>query len=176
MGDRVSEMVLLCEDDPQEQIVRRYLERCGLRTLAPTLRVRNASREVHGGNVGWVLREFPKEMEACRKRHAAHAKTVLIVVVDADQSTVADRRAQLKTNAGDPVVALIPKRQIETWIRSGLGQAVNEVDSYKNPPPKKADIRASADQIHGWARDNPAPGATCVESLRTSLPGFRTLG
>ncbi len=31
MGDRVSEMVLLCEDDPQEQIVRRYLERCGLR-------------------------------------------------------------------------------------------------------------------------------------------------
>ena len=176
MSDRVSEMVVLCEDDPQEQIVRWYLERCGLRTLAPTLRVRNASREVHGGNIGWVLREFPKEMEACRKRHAAHAKTLLIVVVDADQGTVVDRRAQLKTNAGDPIVALIPKRHIETWIRSALGDAVNENDSYKNPAPKRGNIKAAADQIHGWARGNPAPGATCVDSLRTSLPEFRTLG
>jgi hypothetical protein len=115
-------------------------------------------------------------MEACRKRHAAHAKTLLIVIVDADQSTVADRRAQLQTNTGDPVVALIPKRHIETWIRSGLGQAVNEIDSYKNPAPKKADITAAANQIHGWARGNPVPGATCVDSLRASLPGFRTLG
>jgi hypothetical protein len=176
MGDRVSEMVLLCEDDPQEQIVRRYLGRCGLRTMAPTLRVRNASREVYGGNVDWVLKEFPKEVAACRRRHAAHAKTLLIVVVDADEGRVVDRRAELPTNAGDPVVALIPKRHIETWIRSALGQAANESDSYKNPPPAKADIRAAADQIHGWARNNPAPGATCVDSLRTSLPEFRLLG
>ena len=176
MSERVSEMVLLCEDDPQEQMVRRYLDRCGFRTLEPTLRVRNASREVYGGNIGCVLREFPREMEACRKRHAVHAKTLLIVVVDADENTVVERRSQLRTNAGDPIVALIPKRHIETWIRSALGDAVNEKDSYKNPPPKKADIRTAADQIHGWARGNPAPGATCVDSLRTSLPEFRTLG
>lgn len=176
MSDRVSEIVLLCEDDPQEQIVRRYLERCGLRTLPPTLRVRNASREVHGGNIGWVLGEFPKEMEACRKRHVAHAKTLLIVVVDADHGTVVERRTQLKTNDGDPMVALIPKRHIETWIRSALGNAVNENDSYKNPALKKAEIRSAADQIHGWARGVPAPGPTCVDSLRVSLPAFRTLG
>ena len=176
MSDRVSEMVLLCEDDPQEQLVRRYLERCGLRTFAPTLRVRNASREVHGGNVGWVLMEFPKEMDACRKRHAAHAKTRLIVVVDADQNTVADRRTQLQTNAGDPVVTLIPKRHIETWVRSCLGEPVNEIDSYKNPAPRKAEIKSAADQIHGWARGVPAPGPTCVDSLRASLSAFRTLG
>ena len=176
MTDRVSEMVLLCEDDPQAQIVRRYLDQCGLRTVEPTLRVRNASREVHGGNVSWVLNQFPKEMEACRRRHAAHARTLLIVVVDADQGTVADRRAQLHTHAGDPVVVLIPKRHIETWIRSGLGQPVNEIDSYKNPAPEKAAIRAAAHQIHGWARGNPPPGPTCVDSLRAALPGFLTLG
>jgi hypothetical protein len=169
-------MVLLCEDDPQEQMVRRYLDRCGLRTLEPTLRVRNASREVYGGNIGWVLREFPGEMEACRKRHAAHAKTLLIVVIDADENTVVDRRAQLETNAGDPAVALIPKRHIETWIRSALGQTVNEIDSYKNPAPKKADVRTAACQIHGWAHGNPAPATTCVDSLRASLPEFRRLG
>lgn len=176
MSDRVSEIVLLCEDDRQEQVVRRYLDRCGLRTLEPTLRVRNASREVHGGNIGWVLREFPMEMEACRKRHAVHAKTLLIVVVDADEKATVDRRAQLATSVGDPVVALIPKRHIETWIRAALGAPVNEIDSYKNPAPKKADIKAAAGQIHGWARNNPAPGTTCVDSLRPSLPEFRRLG
>lgn len=176
MSNRVSEVVLLCEDDPQEQLVRRYLVQCGFRTLEPTLRVKKASREVYGGNIGWVLREFPREMEVCRRRHTVNAKTLLIVVVDADQNSVVDRRAQFQTNAGDPVVALIPKRHIETWIRSSLGQAVNEIDSYKNPPPKRADIKAAAHQIHGWARGNPAPGATCVDSLRVSLPEFRKLG
>ena len=119
MADRVSEMVLLCEDDPQQQLVRRYLEKCGLRTSAPTLRIKNASREVHGGNVGWVLTQFPKEMEACRKRHATFAKTILIVIVDADEKAVAERRAQLPTAPSDPIVALIPKRHIETWIQIG---------------------------------------------------------
>jgi len=176
VSDRVSEMVLLCEDDPQEQMVRRYLDRCGFRTQEPTLRVRNASRAVHGGNVGWVLREFPKEMQVCRKRHAVHARTLLIVVVDADENSVVERRSQLETNAGDPMVALIPKRHIETWVRSALGEAVNEIDSYKKPAAKKADIKTAAAQIHGWARNNPAPGTTCVDSLRSSLPVFLTLG
>ena len=140
------------------------------------LKVRNASRAIYGGNIGWVLRVFPQEMEACRKRHEAHARTLLIVVVDADENSVLQRRAQLKTKAGDPVVVLIPKRHIETWIRSALGDAVNEIDSYKNPAAKKADIKAAAGQIHGWARNNPAPGTTCVDSLRVSLPEFRRLG
>ena len=176
MSNRISQFVLLCEDDLQEQIVRQYLTRCGHRTLEPTLRVRNASRAVYGGNVGWVLREFPREMEAWRRRHGAHAATLLIVVVDADEKTVVDRRAQLQTNAGDPIVALIPKRHIETWIRSASGQAVNEIDSYKHPAPGKRETKTAADHIYGWARGNPAPGATCVASLRVSLPEFRTLG
>lgn len=176
MPDRVSQIVLLCEDDPQEQLVRRYLDKCGLRTLEPTLRVRNASREVHGGNVTWLLREFPREMEACRKRHAAHAKTLLIVVVDADFGTVAARRAQLPTIADDPVIALIPKRHIETWVRCGLGLIVDEVADCKNPPLKKSEIKSAADVIHGWARDSPPPAAHCVDSLRTSLPALRIVG
>ena len=169
-------MVLMCEDDPQEQLVRRYLQRCGHRTLEPTLRVRNASRETHGGNVDRVLSEFPRELEACRKRHVSHAKTQLIVVVDADDHSLAERRAQLNTNDGDPVVVLIPKRHIETWIRSALGETVNEHDSYKHPEPKKQDIREAGQRIHGWAHDNPAPTDTCVASLRVSLPEFRKMG
>lgn len=177
MADRVSEIVLLCEDDPQEQIVRRYLERARVRTSPPTFRPRNASREAAGGNVGWVLKEFPKERDACRRRHAAYANTRLIVVIDADDHTVDERRRQLDVREGDdPVVVLIPKRHIETWIQSAMGHAVNETDSYKHPTPDKHDIRAAGNRIYDWAHQSPEAGATCVDSLRRALPQFRRLG
>jgi hypothetical protein len=179
VSDRVSEVILLCEDDEQERLVRAYLKRCGLRTLPPSLRPINASRQVHGGNVTWVLNAFPKELEACRKRHAAHAKTLLIVVVDADDLPVTERRSQLnnpnEVSVSDPVVVLIPKRHVETWIRAANNHVVNEIDDYKKPAPKKEEIREAANQIYGWARDNPKPGPTCVDSLRVSLPEWRKI-
>lgn len=172
-------MVLLCEDDPQEQLVRSYLKKSGLNTEPPGFFPRNASREVHGGNVGWVLREFPRELEACRWRHSRHANTLLIVVIDADDNTVAERRGDLnqrsQMSAADPIAVLIPKRHIETWIRAALGRQVNENDSYKNPEPKKSEIRAAGNEIHGWARNNPIPGPTCVDSLRVSFPEWRKI-
>ncbi len=76
----------------------------------------------------------------------------------------------------DPIVLLIPKRHIETWIRAALDEAVNENDSYKNSGPTKTDVRTAANQIHGWARGSPAPGPTCVDSLRVSLPEWRKIG
>ena len=141
---------------------------------------RNASREVHGGNVTWVLREFQRELEACRKRHAARANTLLIVVVDADNFEVVDRRGHLKADPPvsptDPLVVLIPRRHIETWIRSATNQAVNETDDFKNPEPKKSEIRDAAITIHGWARHIPPPGATCVASQSSSFPMWRKIG
>lgn len=54
--------------------------------------------------------------------------------------------------ATDPIVVLIPKRHIETWIRAALGEAVNENDGYKKPEPKKHEVRSAANEIYGWAR------------------------
>lgn len=180
MSDRVSKTILLCEDDAHERLVRSYLKVCGLHTEPPYLIPRNASRAVHGGNVSWVLREFPRELEACRKRHATRASTLLIVVVDADQLAVDVRRAELAADppwsSADPLVVLIPKRHVEAWIRAALGQTVNEADDYKLPELLKAEFRAAARIIHGWARDNPRPGSACIPSLKTSLPEWRKIG
>lgn len=179
MSDRVSETVVLCEDDPQARLVRSYLKKCGLKAKEPFLIARVASREVHGGNVGWVIKEFPKELIACRQRHI-RARTLLIVVVDADNLTVSDRQQQLDTSGAgpgeDPLVVLIPKRHIETWIRNALGNEVNEAASYKSPAPKKSEIKEAAGRIHGWARNTPEPGQICVDSLRASLPEWRRIG
>jgi hypothetical protein len=105
---------------------------------------------------------------------------MLIVVADADHHTVAERCSHLDGSIGvsytDLLVVLIPGRHVETWIRAALGYEVNEIDDYKHPTLKKDYIRAAANQIHGLARDNPEPGPTCVDSLRTSLPQWRKIG
>ena len=183
MANRASQTILLCEDDPQERLVRTYLKACGLDTVPPSFVPRNASREVHGGNVDWVRREFPKELRACRHRHAAKAETLLIVVVDADKFEVGERRGHLLADPADspvaskdPLVILIPRRHIETWIRAATGKKVNETDDYKNPEPAKSEIRAAARTIYDWARDQPKPGPTCVPSLHTSFPEWRRVG
>jgi len=180
MADRVSLTVLLCEDDVQERLVRSYLKECGLNTHPPYLIPRNASREVHGGNVGWVLREFPKELEACRQRHATRANTLLIVVIDADDFAVKDRRSHLQSDVqlagNDPVAVLDPKRHVETWIRAALGHLVNEVDDYKNPQPKKAEVRTAAKQIYGWVRDKLPAKPMGIPSLIDAMPEWRKIG
>jgi hypothetical protein len=130
-----------------------------------------------GGNVSWVLREFPRQLQACRQRHSTHANTLLVVVVDADDFEVGERQAHLAQSAArtetDPLAILIPKRHVETWIRCALGAQVNEIDDYKRPEPKKAEVRAAAKMIYGWARENPAPQPTCVPSLKNALAEWR---
>ena len=111
-------MILLCEDRLQASLVRQYIERCELNTKKPCLRRIIASEMVHGGNVAWVLREFPRQLDACRKRQT-RAKTLLIVVADADRFRVDERHgdlnralkgAELEAIAeSDPQVILIPQ-------------------------------------------------------------------
>jgi hypothetical protein len=130
--------------------------------------------------VGWVLQQFPIELRACRQRHNVRANTLLIAVADADNYEVAERRNHFQLeppiSPNDPVVILIPKRHVETWIRTALGSVVNERDDYKNPKLEKTEIRQAANAIHAWARDNPPPVATIVPSLRTALSEWRRIG
>lgn len=94
MSERVSHTVLLCEDELQARLVRSYLRRCGVTAEPPYVREKIASRTVHGGNVGWVLTEFPRELHACRQRNK-RARTLLIIVIDADEFEVAQLRREL---------------------------------------------------------------------------------
>ena len=178
MSDRFSEIILLCEDDGHAMLVKWYLKECGLKTASPNLRVRTASRVVHGGNITWVLEEFPKELPACRNRNL-RARTLLIVVIDSDNHEVEDRRGHLRADPpvsdADQVVVLIPKRHVETWIRAALGQTVDEIEDCKRPTLDRSEIRMAAKQIYDWARDNPMPGPTCVPSLHAAFPEWRKI-
>lgn len=184
MSERVSETVLLCEDDMQARLVRAFMKVSGVQTR--TLRERIASELEQGGNCRTVLNRFPEELRACRKRHQAKAKTHLIVMIDADDLSVDDRRRELldelnkldmaSLNEHDSVSLLIPKRNVETWIRALNDEESLEDENYKrSKPPDKSVVRAAARRLHEWVKPDANVGENCVPSLTLSLPEWRKI-
>ncbi len=187
MSDRVSQTIILCEDEEHERLTRAYLKRCDLTTRSPYVKPLVASREQQGGNDAWVLNRFPKELHACRQRQKHKAKTLLIVLIDADNYSVEDRRRQLFERAksagleqcteNDPVALLIPKRHIETWIRALLGENVTEEqDCKKWHSPTRDEIRQAVEKLYEWSRLNAIPSSTCCPSLAAALAEWRKIG
>jgi hypothetical protein len=186
MSDRVSQTILLCEDDTQERLTKAYLKKCNLPFGPPYVKAIVASREQQGGNVAWVLNRFPKELHACRQR-GKKAKTLLIVVIDADNHTVENRRRQVldrmatagleQFGSNEPAVLLVPKRHFETWIRALLGELVTEEQDCKAwEKPEKEALRRAALTLFEWARENATAGPTCVPSLIAALPDWKKIG
>jgi hypothetical protein len=111
------------------------------------------------------------------------AKTLLIVLVDADKDSVDDRRRQMVARVqaaelaefrdNDPVVLLIPKRHIETWLRALLGESVSEEDDCKAwQAPDRETYRLAAQTLYEWSRPNAVAGPTCVDSLQRALSSW----
>jgi hypothetical protein len=127
---------LLCEDKLQQVFVRRLLKILDFRVTTVAL---------PGGNGGaaeqYVREKFPGEVRRWRSRR--HQQNLaLVAVIDADTSTVNDRKRQLNQRLvsegmmvrqnGERVAMLVPKRNIETWIASLLGKDVDEKTDYKH--------------------------------------------
>lgn len=154
--------------------MRRYLRISGKNTREPYLIARNASRAVHGGGIQWVLGQFAAELQACRHRHYTKADTLLIVVVDADDFPVDERLSHLvaepPVTTDDPLVALIPRRHIETWLQAALGHAVNESDRYKSREASGGEVQQAASMIHRWVHGSADRPPDSVPSLTRALP------
>lgn len=177
MSDRVSQYILLGEDECHERLIRAYLRQIGVsdRMIQPII----ASQIEQGGNIRTVLDRFPDQLRSCRRRTA---RTMLIVMVDADDATPEARRQEFSGGESftdeDPLVILTPRRHGETWIASATGQVVTEEQDCKRLAglDRKETIRQAARVIHGWARAEPAADSTCVPSLRAALPAWRRIG
>jgi hypothetical protein len=135
MMSRASQIILLCEDQLQEVVIRRFLKNKG--ATHRSIRTIPYYRGVGSGEQ-FVREEYPNQIKAFRQRHA---QTLLIVVIDADTHSVTERNRQLDDaceergerprTANEAVVYFVPKRHIETWLAYLDGQDVNETDSYK---------------------------------------------
>lgn len=138
---------LLCEDAAHERFARTYLRTRGVNTrqLFPLPLTSRGSGE------HYVRTKYAREVRALRAR-GHDAQVALVVVTDADQGTVAARRASLEEAlhtdglaARTPVeriVLLIPKRNVETWVTYLNGNAVDESADYKPQTPEAFKLAA----------------------------------
>ena len=167
-------VVLLVEDDAQKVLIRRYLRAKGFVGHEITALPMASGK---GSGEQWVRKQYPQVVKQYRSR-AKMAKTILIVAINADTSSVADRTrvlAESLTNEGlypreasEKISHLIPKRNIETWIFCLTGSDVDEATDYKRDTRIELSKQA-AEKMFNWSRDVSARPAMAVPSLITGM-------
>ncbi len=104
-------------------------------------------------------------------------------MIDADTETVAGRLRQLELALAaaseparqreEPILNLVPKRHVETWVLCLNSQNVDETTEYRHDPRVSAEtIKQAAKALLRWIGPNAAIPQNCVESLREGLPEF----
>lgn len=184
MPDHPSTVVILAEGQEDQNLVWHYLKNCTPYKKKMGRVTKVALPANRGCGSQYVRERFPKEVAACRGRHA---QSLLIVITDADNKSAIERERTLHNEltqnhhdaikAEEPIIILIPKWQVETWVKCLYGQVVQEDDKDTDKPavtPKQ--VSAAAIILHDWARPNAQIGATCVDSLRSALPRWLRIG
>ncbi len=173
-------VIVVLEDARHEMLVRRYLISRGLGKSEMRIE-RSPSGE--GSAENWVRKTFIKEVNVYRSRHA---RTKLIVVIDADACTVQERLTQLDhalRDAAKAIVAndeqiarLIPKRNVETWILCLNGHAIDEEVDYKKT---RADwnelVPQGSETLSEWTRPKSLLPQHCSDSLRRGVQELNRL-
>jgi hypothetical protein len=175
---KASQIILLCEDKLQEVVVRRFLTK-GWIVSPRTIRVIPYPKG-KGSGEGHVRTRYPEELKAYRTRPA---KTILIVVIDADTETVRQHHLELgrvcesvpPRQVDDAVLHVIPKRNIETWLAYLDGQSVVEDENYKAKYQfrgKESDCQRLVDQLSEKCKKN-TPLVSPPPSLLVACEEFR---
>ncbi len=174
---RVSHVIVLFEDARHRRLIYRYLKR---------LRLENAAHfeppsSGRGCGEQWVRERYANSVRAFRARHA---KTALIVAIDADTGDRNRRLRQLEhalsaaqlppRTAEERIVHLIPKRNIETWILNLNGSVVDEETDFSREGVDEMVVSA-ANALFDWTRPNAVIPPHCVPSLRLGIEELKRL-
>jgi hypothetical protein len=163
--------IVVLEDARHEMLTRRYLKKRGVGEREMRIE-RSPSGE--GNAEGWVRKTFVKEVNVYRGRHA---KTALIVVIDADTHTVQERWRQLDQSLQEggkqrvdvdheQIARLVPKRNVETWILCLNEREVDEDSDYKRTRDDWTElIPSAAETLFRWTLPKAELPNHCVDSL-----------
>ncbi|MCE2513479.1 MAG: hypothetical protein J4F37_00430 [Acidobacteria bacterium] len=170
-------ITLLCEDSQTDAFVRRFLRRRNfrgrdIRTLP--LPAGNQSGEQ------WVRERYPTELKALRTRQRAY----LLVVTDADVLSTETRRAQLEAacdekqipprDDDDPVLVIVPRRNIETWLTYLGGTEVDEDTTYPRLR-RERDCAAPAAELYRMCQEAQRLDEGAPPSLREACDEYGKL-
>lgn len=128
-------VVVLLEDKRQEGFIRKYFSARGF--VAKQIRVL-PTPVGKSKDVNFVLQRYAAEVNAHRN---VYGSSGLVVVIDADHLSVAERKSQLTArlqgqsyaSRGDEeaIAIVVPARNIETWVWHLQDNAVDEATDYK---------------------------------------------
>ncbi|NET70046.1 MAG: hypothetical protein F6K62_03055 [Sphaerospermopsis sp. SIO1G2] len=179
------QIVILCEDKQQEVFAIHFLQKRGF------VIDRNIRTEIcpKGAGEQFVRERYTKEVVEYRRQKNKRAG-ILVVLIDADKKTVAERLKQLNDTLNenshpprqpDEAIAIfVPKRNIETWIHYLKGENVDEENEYpkfKKQSECKPEVEQLVNQCYQGNLDDNAPSslkAACGE-LQRILPLFDKL-
>jgi hypothetical protein len=183
MAERIASIVLLVEDLRQESLLRHYFKRLGHDSRSFRIQM-----IAHGQGSGeqFVREKYASEVRAIRQQ-LSRTKACLAVMIDADSDradALRRRRQQLERalqdadeaprGASEPILNLIPKLNVETWILALTDLDVDEGQDYRHDPRVDAPrIKQAAATLHTWTRRNAVLPDLCTPSLRDCLPEFR---
>ena len=171
------DITLLCEDSQTDAFVRRFLKRRNFRHRDITTLPLPA-----GGQSGeqWVRTRYPAELRAIRRRQRSY----LIVVTDADTGSTDARRAQLEAECkqqeipprqdADPVVVIVPRRNIETWLAYLGGTPVDEVTVYPRLR-RERDCAAHAKRLYEMCHETQELAESAPPSLQEACAEYHKL-
>lgn len=140
MVERIAQAIILVEDQRSGILLRRYVQRA---VNVRNIRVESAPKG-RGSAHDWVIQQYPKEVN--EQRHCVRAKNdnnaILVVHVDADNRTVAERARQLEQalqaigavarQQPERIAHCVPKRNVETWIHGLCDIPVDEDYDFKS--------------------------------------------
>ena len=170
-----TEVIVLCEGSADATFVRRFLALRGYNHRKVRVIDYPAGR---GCGEQFVRENYPKELKALRQWQAKG----LIVLIDGDGKTVAERKAALDAAcrafgvpvraATEPVVIGVPLRNIESWFVYLEGGAWSETTDYAKR--KKDDLaRTSAEKLHELCYERQALPQPAPASLQDACAEWR---
>jgi len=165
-------IVILCEDRQQYVFARYFLQKKG---LTGKFIDRSCPSGRQAGEQ-YVREHYAAEVKAHRSKN--YLNICLIVVIDADRNTVAERIRQLDTvleekrHRKEKIAIFVPKRNIETWIYYlQSGEPIDEIVAYSklaNQGECKPFVEKLADQcVQGLSANAPqSMHEACIELHR----------
>lgn len=173
MSSQRVKVVVLCEDRQTEAFIRRFLVANGHHPRA--IRVERLQTP-RGAGEQFVRERYPREVKAIR---SGHVQSVLLACIDEDTRSTQPRKrvfdqalqadGQAPRAAGEPILNLVPARNIETWLAYLQGHTVDATSQYAKLARAracKAEVKALKAMCDAGALRQPAPPsleAACVE-------------
>ena len=170
-----AKVVLLCEDEQSACFARRLLKRRGFSSHDLREQIAPPGK---GSGEQWVRDRLPNEVMALRAKRSLG----LFVLTDADVHTVSERIETLAQkcqeehvawrDASEPIILIIPRRNIETWLAYLRGQDVDETSVYPKYAAEadcREEVRVLDEMCKRKALRKPAPPsleAACQEFER----------